>query len=109
MIKPTIGRVVWFHPSGSKSSDQPNAALIAYVHSDTMVNLAVFDCNGQQSGQTSVFLWQGDTERPSSYYCEWMPYQQRAAITEALEKQLAAKQEGCAGSRHWHGAGGQPA
>jgi hypothetical protein len=90
MIKPTIGRVVWFHGSGTKASDQPSAALIAYVHSDTLVNLATFDSNGVAFGQTSVFLYQGDGERPAEYYCEWMPYQQgQAAKTEALEKQLS--------------------
>lgn len=92
MIKPTIGRVVWFHPAGSTATEQPHAALIAYVHSETMVNLAAFDANGMASSQTSVFLYQGDSERPSSYFCEWMPYQQgQAAKTEALEKQLSVK------------------
>lgn len=94
MIKPTIGRVVWFYPAGHSSGQQPNAALITYVHSDTMINLAAFDANGVPSSQTSVFLYQGvaDSERPSSYFAEWMPYQQgQAAKTEALEKQLADK------------------
>ena len=92
MIKPTVGRVVWFHASGSKPEDQPNAAILAYVHSDTMVNLTVFSENGQPYPVTSVFLYQGDGEKPASFYCEWMPYQQgQAAKTEALEKQLAEK------------------
>ena len=90
MIKPTIGQVVWYHPCGSSASDQPQAALIAHVWSDTCVNLAVFNPNGEASNQTSVFLYQGDTDRPSSSYAEWMPYQQgQAAKTEALEKQLS--------------------
>jgi len=94
MIKPTIGRAVWFTPSGPSDSlawdgKQPLAAIVAYVWSDTMVNLSVFDQNGKQFGQTSVFLYQGDTDRPKGYYCEWMPYQQgQAAKAEALEKQL---------------------
>lgn len=75
MIKPTIGRVVWFHPAGSSNDDQPLAAIVAHVWSDTCVNLAVFDANGIASNQTSVFLFQGDSDRPSSSYCEWMPYQ----------------------------------
>jgi hypothetical protein len=92
MIKPTIGRVVWFHPSGSSPDQQPHAALIAYVHNDTVVNLATFDENGYADNATSVPLWQsdGDVARPVSFYCEWMPYQQgQAAKTEALEKKLA--------------------
>ena len=89
MIKPTVGRVVWYHPAGSTAAEQPLAAIVARVWSDTCVNLAVFDSNGAASNQTSVFLFQGDGERPSSCYAEWMPYQQgQAAKTEALEKKL---------------------
>ncbi len=92
MIKPTIGRVVWFHQDGSSPDEQPNAAIVAYVHSDTMVNLAVCNANGKTYAETSVFLYQGDTDRPASCYCEWMSYQQgQAAKTEALEKKLAEK------------------
>ena len=93
MIKPTIGRVVWFHPAGSSPEEQPNAAIIAHVWSDTCVNLAIFDANGAASNQTSVFLYQGDSERHSSQYAEWMPYQQgQAAKTEALEAKLQGKE-----------------
>jgi hypothetical protein len=89
MIKPTVGRVVWYHAPLPPNHDQPNAALVAFVWSDTCVNLAVFDSDGVTSHQTSVYLWQGDGPRPSSSYCEWMPYQQgQAAKTEALEAKL---------------------
>ena len=89
MIKPTVGRVVWYHPSGSTSEEQPLAAIIAHVWSDTCVNLAVFDANGAATNQTSVFLYQGDTDRPSSCYAEWMPYQMgQAAKTEVAEAKL---------------------
>ena len=92
MIKPTIGRVVWYHPpfqADSGSNETTQAAIICHVWSDTCVNLAIFDSNGKASNQTSVFLFQGDSERPSSQYAEWMPYQQgQAAKTEALEKKL---------------------
>lgn len=92
MIKPTIGRMVWFHQDGSLPEDQPNAAIVAYVHSDRLVNLTVCNSNGKTYAETSVLLYQGDTDRPASRYCEWMPYQQgQAAKTEALEKQLAEK------------------
>lgn len=93
MIKPTIGRVVWFHPGlapDSSRTETTQAAIICHVWSDTCVNLAVFDANGVASNQTSVYLFQGDSERPSSQFAEWMPYQQgQAAKTEALEKKLA--------------------
>lgn len=89
MIQPTIGRVVWYHPpfvADSGINEKTFAALVCHVWSDTCVNLAVFDSNGVSSSETSVLLFQGDSERPSGKYCEWMPYQKgQAAKTEALE------------------------
>ena len=90
MIKPTVGRIVLYHPprivlrhppfaADSGTKECTYAAIICHVWSDTCVNLAVFDNNGVASSQTSVFLYQGDTERPSSQYCEWMPYQKAVA------------------------------
>jgi hypothetical protein len=97
MIQPTIGRVVWYHPStgdpdlakfSQAHEGKPFAAIVAHVWSDTCVNLCVIDPNGQTLGRTSVFLWQGDTDRPSNTYAEWMPYQKgQAARTEELEKE----------------------
>jgi hypothetical protein len=93
MIKPTVGRVVWYRYADNL---QPNAAIVAFVHSDTLVNLAIFNEEGRMSepGQTYITLYQGKGDRPSYPYCEWMPYQQgQAAKTEALEKQLTEKGE----------------
>ncbi len=95
MIKPTVGRVLWYYPKGRKAGEQPQAAMIAHVWSDTCVNLAIFDDNGCPLAvpPTSVLLVQEGAEVPSGgRYCTWMPYQQgQAAKAEALEKQLAAK------------------
>lgn len=89
MITPTIGRVVWYW-TGDTSQLQPQAALVTYVYSDLHVNLAVFNENGMHSAQPSVYLWQGDGDRPTDRFAEWMPYQKgQAAKTEALEKQVA--------------------
>ena len=89
MITPTVGRIVWFHPEAGVSYTQPWAALVTYVHSATMVNLAVFNENGNPQSRTSVPLWQGDGGIPAGMFCEWMPYQKgQAAKTEALEKQI---------------------
>ena len=84
MIKPTVGRIALYHPpfeADSGTNERTYAAIICHVWSDTCVNLAVFDNNGVASSQTSVFLYQGDdgTVRPSSQYCEWMPYQKAVA------------------------------
>jgi len=80
MIKPSIGRVVWFTPSKTDAalsgSDQKLAALVTYVHSDRCVNLAVFDANGNAHGRTSATLLQDDdVGNEGGYYAEWMPYQ----------------------------------
>lgn len=95
MIQPTIGRVVWFFPSGHQHGHQPHAALIAHVWSDTCVNLAIFNANGQPYADppTSVLLVQDGNEVPSGgNYCTWMPYQKgQAAKAESLEMQLASK------------------
>lgn len=93
MITPTNGRVVLYHPGGFDSITQhdkakPLAAMIAHVWNDRMVNLIVFDSNGQPHGRTSVPLMQdGDATDQPGAYCEWMPYQKgQAAKTEAAEK-----------------------
>lgn len=95
MIKPTIGRVVWFWPANRTQPEQPLAALIAHVWNDRMVNLAYFDSNGIARNATSVRLQQdGDTDLPTAAgdYCEWMPYQKgQAARTEQLEKAADAR------------------
>lgn len=84
MIKPTVGRVVWFYPSGSNATFQPLAAIVAHVWSDTCVNLAIFDANGvpMPKPPTSVLLVQEGNEVPSGgHYCCWMPYQVQKART----------------------------
>lgn len=94
MIKPTIGRVVWYHPTQADavamSDGDIHPALICKVWSDTCVNLAIFDSNGVPYNRTSVFLAQGDGPVPAYGYAEWMPYQiGQAAKTEGLAEQLA--------------------
>lgn len=80
MIKPTIGRVVWFYRAGLQQKSegiQPMSAQIAYVHTDSMINIGYFDHNGMACAYTSVPLVQ-DGEAPpegSFPFCEWMPYQ----------------------------------
>lgn len=96
IIKPTIGRIVWFHPSevtgeagfALHGNGQPYAAIIAHVHGDRMLNLTVFDANGVPHSRTSVWLVQdGDAVPQCGYYCEWMPYQKgQAAKADAAEK-----------------------
>lgn len=91
MIKPTIGRVVWFWPVGLpigsafiyRGDGQPCAALISFVWSDRLVNLSVMDHNGNQHAFTSVILIQEGDEKPGAGdFCSWMPYQMGQAKRE---------------------------
>lgn len=101
VIKPTPGRQVWYHPSGvdkgidpedgqhriSMASmatlDQPLAATVVGVHSDRMVNLAIFDANGILFTRRSVVLLQdGDVVPEHGAYAEWMPYQIKQAAKQ---------------------------
>src|SRR6266487_3740884 len=79
MIEPTVGRVVWFH---SPTSDQPQAALVAYVHGSRLVNLLVVDKNGSPYQATSVQLLQEDDVPAAAGvpYAEWMPFQKGQSV-----------------------------
>lgn len=100
MIKPTVGRVVWFWPSNQFlqhralhgdpftviPGDEPCVGIISKVWNDFCVNLAVFDHNGKSHAVTSCALRQ-DHPISGESYCEWMPYQKgQAAKTEAAEQ-----------------------
>ena len=106
IIKPTVGRKVWYRPSaydlmgpvpmcGSTAPGaQPLDATIIAVWGDRMVNVLVTDSMGKQFPVLSVTLLQAGDEPPkdaegniAGRYVEWMPYQQgQAAKTEATEK-----------------------
>lgn len=88
IIKPTVGRVVWYwREPPTKPDQQPEAATVAYVHSDSLVNLQVIDHNGVACSATSVPLRQDGEGVPNCSFCEWMPYQKgQAAKAEELEK-----------------------
>lgn len=79
MIKPTIGRVVWFQPTCTPDQplrQQPYPALICYVHSDTLINVGYFNEGGTCGSATSVRLVQEGEDVPANgHFAEWMPYQ----------------------------------
>jgi hypothetical protein len=96
MIEPTIGRIVWYHPTvdqldklKGEPTGQPHAAWVTFVWGPRLVNLLVATPNGQSYGVTSVTLFQEDGDvRPHNRFCEWMPYQKsQAAKYEASEHQ----------------------
>ena len=74
IIPPTPGRVVWFYDTAD-ASRQPQAAIVAHVWNDRVVNLAVFDTNGNAYSRTSVCLVQEGDPAPCGMHCRWMPYQ----------------------------------
>jgi hypothetical protein len=94
MIKPTVGRKVWYWPSAFDKSgpgamaqmfEKPLDATVVAVHSDHMVNLAVFDANANLHKRTSVTLrHEGDVLTAGTAFAEWTPYQ-----TKQAEKQVA--------------------
>lgn len=92
MIKPTVGRVMWYWPDQEDRGADPLCALVAFVHNENLVNLAVFDENAQQFAALRVPIVQDGSPHVIgvSAYAEWMPYQKgQAAKAEQLEQKLA--------------------
>lgn len=99
VIKPTVGRKVWFRPNGTTDLQKPGTtersrlnelhgqpldATVTYVWSERMVNLSVLDHYGNPFIATSVNLLQpGDSTPATGFYAEWMPYQQGQARKDA--------------------------
>ena len=87
LIKPTIGRKVWFWPNSSHigvpaqaqpESQDPNQAMdatIVFVHGDRCVNLLVVDHTGATWPVRSVTLQQEGDPTIQGMYAQWMPYQ----------------------------------
>lgn len=102
IITPTPGRVVWFYPAEhdgiGRLGGQPLAAIVAGVHNDRLVNLAVFDAYGNTQQRSNVPLVQpSDANRPAGgAWAEWMPYQigQAAKTQEPLEQASSDSETG---------------
>jgi hypothetical protein len=89
MIKPTVGRVVWFYSGTAHpmAEQQPMAAIIVKVLDDHCINITRFNEVGDAKGYISVPLIQENENAPAiGFYCTWMPYQLgQAAKTEQAE------------------------
>lgn len=92
--------MVWYWANGTilpsgidVYNDAQCAALVAFVHSDSMLNLCVSDQNGVSFPATSVRLLQEGDEIPprGTHYCSWMPYQVGQANKERTTDEEAAK------------------
>lgn len=80
MIKPTVGRIVYFF-GGAQSpihcpTNEPLAAIITAVINEHLLNLAVFDYVGHVHPVTNCPLIQpGQATKLSATHCTWMSYQ----------------------------------
>jgi hypothetical protein len=91
MIKPTIGRKLWFwetreqfeagqalqhdHCNSISVVDQPKDATVVAVWNETLVNLYVVDHDGAGHAETSVVLVQEGDLVPETRFATWMPFQ----------------------------------
>ena len=95
LIKPTIGRKVWFWLNnsaiGSPHSYQPSSldanqamdATVVFVHSDRCVNLLVIDHAGYSHVVQNCRLHHTGDDMTDGKYCEWMPFQTNQAKNAA--------------------------
>lgn len=74
MIKPTIGRIVWFWRTDSEEG-QAEPGIVCYVLHDRSVNLAVFDDTGTSREERCVTLHQEGDPAPAGRHASWMLYQ----------------------------------
>ena len=93
MIKPTVGRVMWYWRRGSHPSDAPLPVLVNVVCDDNTVHVAGFDAEGQPFSARQVAIQQDAAKHghPAGEDCpdqwvEWMPYQQGQAAKADAEK-----------------------
>lgn len=90
MIKPTVGRIVWFFEWKDGIRQPEQAAIITAVWSDTLINVNVFPTVGPVREERDIELVQPDSERQSGLsWCEWMPYQvKKDTGSESGEQQV---------------------
>lgn len=80
MIKPTVGRsLLYLDP---EVGTRPMAAQVAYVHSDSMINIGYLTYDGEHRSATSVTLIQDGERKPEHAFACWMPYQNQVAKGE---------------------------
>ncbi len=71
---PVIGLPLWYYGKQHVPDAQPELALIAHVHNDRCVNIALFDAHGNvvENPPLEVFLLQdGDKIPEKKVYCAW--------------------------------------
>lgn len=89
MIKPTVGRIVWYR--AHRGAETQAAIVTRASEKGTHVDLTVFPALAATETFASVVLLQDDEAPPPiGHFCEWMPYQKgQAARADHLEKLVA--------------------
>lgn len=96
MIDPTVGRIVWYRPTGPDGATL--AAIVCGVSNDGTVNLHPFGVYGENlPGLQGIKLRQERDPAPRGAYCEWMPYEARRAEAEAILRGSEFTAPGAAG------------
>lgn len=72
-MNPSIGRICWVNMP--VRSDQLCAAIVTYIHSETLVNVACFDRNGDIHPLMRMEFYHGDDGKVPVGQAGWMPYQ----------------------------------
>jgi hypothetical protein len=86
VIKPTVGRVLWYYETTGQV--EPFAAIVAKVHSESLINISYFDGEGKAQSRTSVLLLHEPSVETVGAHCRWMPYQLgQAAKTEQVMRE----------------------
>jgi hypothetical protein len=98
MIKPSIGRKLWFWESRAafdaarannfdhellNVAEQPLDATVVAVWNPTMINVYVIDHSGIGRAETSVQLIQEGDVIPPGRFATWMPFQVGQARAQA--------------------------
>jgi hypothetical protein len=94
MKVPMIGDRLLYFGKLYKVEDQPQHAVVCYVHNDRCVNIALFDRNGNAVANPprEVFLLQsGDVIPDKTVYCKWPDVPRSVAALEARIAEEEAK------------------
>jgi hypothetical protein len=114
MIKPTVGRIVWFFPASNTQSagfatplpGEPLPAIITNVIDSGVehgaVHLTVFDAIGVAHPTPYVqFIQEGFDVPADGRYATWMPYQVEQAKKNAGDRQLCVAANREADDKRW--------
>lgn len=82
MIAATVGRVVHYWVRQGFRGNGPNAAIVAFVYMNNVVNLMVIRESGETYSAQGISHWDGEGMRPTTAHWEWMAYQKAVAKGE---------------------------